>query len=294
MREMPCEVLVRLAGNRRPGLPASQVSDNGEEMAPVRELDDKPAAGSQDSRDLPEHLARIAEVDEQANRNDHVNGASRNRQVRGVGGNDGEPSIRANAVAGSLDHRGRGVHQRHGVERTVLVHQSAEPRPKIEEMATAPGQERSDRQSIAAILVRSRGPELVAVRQVIAWGSSAANHVVRAAGKAQRKTGRLHVDFIALQPESMMSRQRGGPAPPIDVSGPRNVCADRRSSSGQSGRLPGAAPATVTGERRGPAIHNAADQSPSAAMTTGMSGRYEPVVSKAIAPTYTASVPPTG
>jgi len=29
-------------------------------------------------------------------------------------------------------------------------------------------------------------------------------------------------------------------------------------------------------------------------MTTGISGRYEPVVSKAIGPTYTASVPPTG
>ena len=75
---------------------------------------------------------------------------------------------------------------------------------------------------------------------------------------------------------------------------PPELRAGRRSSAGQAGRPPGAAPATVAGERRGPAIHNATDQSPSAAMTTGMSGRYEPVVSKAIAPTYTASVPPTG
>lgn len=57
---------------------------------------------------------------------------------------------------------------------------------------------------------------------------------------------------------------------------------------------PGVVPAIIAGERRGPAIHNAADQKPSAARMTGMSGRYEPVVSNAIAPAYTASVPPTG
>ena len=43
--------------------------------------------------------------------------------------------------------------------------------------------------------------------------------------------------------------------------------------------------AAAGGTRRGPATHNATVHSTSAASTTGISGRYEPVVSKEIAPT---------
>ncbi|HEY3545457.1 MAG TPA: hypothetical protein VGK17_05125 [Propionicimonas sp.] len=121
MREVTVEVLMRAKIPRRPSLSARKVSEACEEVTPVRELDDEGPAWHQDPCDLPEDLPGIADVDQQADGNDHVDGAIRDRQVSGVGCGEEDARIQPDACSGGFEHRWRRIDERDRLEPAVLV-----------------------------------------------------------------------------------------------------------------------------------------------------------------------------
>jgi hypothetical protein len=59
MRKVTVEVFMRFGSPRRPGLPARKVSEAGQEVTPVRELDDETPARHEDPCDLGKDRRRI-------------------------------------------------------------------------------------------------------------------------------------------------------------------------------------------------------------------------------------------
>ncbi len=144
-----------------------QMSDSRQQMVAVREFENDKAAGAEHPRDFGQHWPGIAKVHHQAHSDDHIDGSVTDGDGRGRGLDDREPGITTNRLAGRCNHLGRCINECHALECRVFIAEPPEAGSQIQEVRSASGQQGPERDPVAAVLVRTRRPELVAIREVI-------------------------------------------------------------------------------------------------------------------------------